>query len=714
MDKIKQKIRMLMAAGYAIAMVLAFLGGMLDGYFAIAAYVVAAIPTLFALFLTSIGLLAKFNPVLLSKLWNKFMQRGDLPEAKLPNKKSDDWKEWFEAQSKNGWEMDVSNENHMTPWTSEALGEKCPLPEYPRPQMARERWMNLNGLWDINVLPKEKDVNQDFPGKILVPYPVESKLSGIGRPVYGGEKIWYKRNFSIPSDWKGERIVLNFGAVDWNAKVYVNGQFQIEHTGGYTPFSADITDSISFVGENEVVVVVYDPTDSNERLDEARQKGKQTLCPSDISYTASSGIWQTVWIEPVSDCRVESVLANSNIEKGYAVIETKTNITTAGIKARITTLCDGKQFVGEPGAPITVIVDEKKLWTPENPYLYTIRVELLDGDKVVDSVDSYFALREVGKARINGEVVLTLNGKPVFHQGPLDQGFWPDGLYTHSSDKALIFDIEQIKAMGFNMTRKHIKIECARWYYHADRLGLMVWQDMPSAGSFTSGSYSMWLDYIQHLAPFGAKHVTVRDNDYKGWNRTENSKAQFYKELEEMIELLYVNPSVVCWIPFNENWAQFDAAAATDFVKNKDATRLINNVSGEQDQNVGDIYDCHIYMQDLWCPKDPANYRANVIGEFGGKTWKVEEEAWSDGKIFSYGKTDSIEDFREQYKALIIGEVKPLVEKGLAATVYTQITDVEGEINGLMTYNRKVVKVNHDEMTETHQEIYDAFERRLQ
>ena len=712
MDKLKQKIRMIMAIAYIIAIVLACLGNYLDGWLAIAALVIAVIPTFVALLLTIIGLLAKFHPVLLSKMWNKFIQRSELPEVKQPDHTSSDWLQWFADQSVNGWKVTIKD-NHKTPWSDEAIDQDCPLPEYPRPQLERERWLNLNGLWQFNVLPKEEEVNRDFPGLIQVPYPVESALSGVGRPVYGGEKIWYKRLFSVPADWSSERIILHFGAVDWQANVYVNGQFQVEHTGGYTPFSVDITDVVNLDGENEIVVVVYDPTDSNEREDEARQKGKQTLCPTDISYTASSGIWQTVWLEPVSQCHVKSVIANANVKAGYAVIETKTTGNTAGVTARITTLCDDKTFVGKPGAPITVITEDKKLWSPEEPYLYQIRVELLDGEKVIDSVNSYFALREVGKERINSEVVLTLNGKPIFHHGPLDQGFWPDGLYTHSSDRALVFDIEQIKAMGFNMARKHIKVESARWYYHADRLGLMVWQDMPSAGSFTSGSYSMWLDYIQHLAPFGVKHVMVRDDDYEGWNRSELSKAQYYKELEEMMDALCVNPSVVCWIPFNENWGQFDAIAATDFIKNKDATRLINNVSGEQDQGVGDVFDCHIYMQDLWLPVDRSNYRASVIGEYGGKTWKVQEQAWSDGKIFSYGETESIEDFRGQYRGLMMSEVKPLIEKGLAATVYTQITDVEGEINGLITYNRKVTKVVPEDMRDTHETLYKAFEKRL-
>lgn len=711
MDKVKQKIRMLIAAAYIIAILLIILGNNLEGYFSLAVFVFSAIPTFVAILLTTIGLLAKYHPVLLSKMFNKFVQRGELPEVKHPEKQSDDWNKWLSEQSINGWKVTIP-ENHKTPWTDEVTPDNV-LPEYPRPQLARERWMNLNGLWQFNVLPKEKSINDLFPGQILVPYPVESYLSGVGRPIYGGERIWYRRTFTIPKDWNGERIILNFGAVDWQAKVLVNGQFQVEHTGGYTPFSADITDAISYTSENEIVVIVYDPTDSNEREDEARQKGKQTLCPNDISYTASSGIWQTVWLEPASACRINSVIANANVEGGYAVIQAKTNVKLPGIKTRITSINDGRIFTGDVNTPITVTVENKQLWTPENPFLYSIKVELLEDDKVIDSVNSYFALREVGKQRINGDVVLTLNGEPVFHHGPLDQGFWPDGLYTHSSDKALSFDIEQIKSMGFNISRKHIKVECARWYYHADRLGLMVWQDMPSAGSFTSGSYSMWLDYIQHLAPFGVKHVAVRDNDYKGWKRTENSKAQYYKELEEMMDNLSAFPSVVCWIPFNENWGQFDAIAATDFVKNKDATRLINNVSGEQDQGVGDIFDCHIYMQDLWLPKDPSNYRANVIGEYGGKTWKVQEEAWIDGKIFSYGETSSIEDFREQYKTLMMNEVKPLINKGLAATVYTQITDVESEINGLITYNRKVVKVIPHVMKETHDELNRAFEKRL-
>ena len=655
------------------------------------------------------SLMVRFKPRSVGQFITFLLGLRKLDDAKRSDKRSDDWQAWFSKQQDKGWQITIE-QNHKTQWT-DAVSPDNALPEYPRPQLVRDNWLNLNGLWNFNVLSKETDVNKDFPGQILVPYPVEAALSGIGRSLYGGEKMWYKRIFTVPKSWKkDERIVLNFGAVDWEAKVYVNGQFQTEHVGGYTPFSADITDSVNRNGENEIVVIVYDPTDSGEKGREARQLGKQCLIPSMISYTPCSGIWQTVWLESVSAIRIEQVVVTANIKAGVAILDIIINNDTAGINARVTIKGESKSVTAPANQPIVIAPDEVNLWSPSNPHLYDITVELLDGDKVIDKADAYFAIREVGKKNVNGNVVFTLNDEPIFHHGPLDQGYWPDGNYSPASDEALAWDLEQIKAMGFNMARKHIKVEPARWYYHADRLGILVWQDMISASGFSAPPRDLWLDYLQHAAPFGVKHIDVRDNDYKGWGRTENSQKIFFQELQELITHLRVFPSIVSWIPFNEYWGQFDAAKATDFIKTIDPTRAVNNVSGNCDQGVGDVFDIHVYMQDLKPVVDPTNYRVCVIGEYGGQTLAIESEKFSE-KTFGYGKNANQAEFKTAFTDVMHRQMIPCIEAGLSGTVYTQITDVESEINGLITYNRKVIKLPVEEVNEINLKLYSAFER---
>lgn len=653
------------------------------------------------------SLMVRYKPRSVGRLVTFILGCRKITDVKHSDKRSSDWEQWFANQSINGWKVDIKK-NHKTQWTDQVSPENA-LPEYPRPQLVRDNWLNLNGLWEFNVLSKEIDVNNKFPGQILVPYPVESALSGIGRPIYGGEKMWYKKTFTVPAEWKGERLILNFGAVDWEAKVYVNGQFVTMHVGGYTPFSADITDKINENGENEIVVAVYDPTDSGEKNRDARQLGKQCLTPSMISYTPCSGIWQTVWIEPVEDIYIEQVVAASNINAGIAMLDIVTNGKQACMDARVTIKATGETFTAPAYQPVVVAPKEVILWSTETPHLYEITVELLNGEEVIDKADSYFAIREVGKKKVNGNVVFTLNGEPVFHHGPLDQGYWPDGNYSPASDDALVWDLEQIKAMGFNMTRKHIKVEPARWYYHADRLGVMVWQDMISASGFAAPPRDLWVDYLQHAAPLGVKHINIRDNDYAGWGRSEKSKEMFYRELEEMVNHLRVFPSIVCWIPFNEYWGQFDAAAASDMVKTLDPTRLVNHVSGFYDQGAGDIYDLHVYMQDLKPVVDPSNYRACVIGEYGGQTWVIESEKFSE-KTFGYGKNETQEEFRAAFTDVMHRQMIPCIKAGLSGTVYTQITDVESEINGLITYNRNVIKLPVDEVKVINDKLYEAFE----
>ncbi|MCG7584347.1 glycoside hydrolase family 2 protein [Photobacterium sp. OFAV2-7] len=656
------------------------------------------------------GLMVRYKPRTVGRFVTFLLGCRKIADVKRSDKQSDDWPVWFARQEKEGWKISIEH-NHKTQW-SEDVGPDNALPEYPRPQLVRERWMNLNGLWSFNVLDKMQDTNEAFPGQILVPYPVEAALSGVGRPVYGGEKIWYKRTFTVPAEWESdERIVLHFGAVDWQARVYVNGQFQTEHVGGYTPFSVDITDAVDHLGENEIVVEVYDPTDSGEKSRDARQLGKQCLTPSMISYTPCSGIWQTVWLEPVAPTRIEQVVTTANIKAGVAMLDVLTNQPTAGFNTRVTIKGEPTSVTVPTGHPIIVAPQEVILWDSDNPHLYEITVELLDGDRVVDQVETYFAIRELGKKKVNGNVVFTLNDKPVFHHGPLDQGYWPDGNYSPASDEALVWDLAQIKAMGFNMTRKHIKVEPARWYYHADRLGIMVWQDMISASGFAAPPRDLWVDYLQHAAPFGVKHINIRDNDYQGWGRSDASKALYYQELEEMIIHLRVFPSIVCWIPFNEYWGQFDAAAATDFVKTLDSTRIVNNVSGFYDQGVGDVYDLHVYMQDLKPVVDPVNYRACVIGEYGGQTWAIESEKFNE-KTFGYGKNETQAEFKAAFTDVMHRQMLPVIEAGLAGTVYTQITDVESEINGLITYNRNVIKIPVEEVKAINDKLYQAFDKR--
>lgn len=657
------------------------------------------------------GLMVRFKPRTVGSLVTFLLGLVKMSEVKLPDHKSQDWIQWFANQSVNGWKVTIEK-NHKTQWTDSVTPENA-LPEYPRPQLVRENWLNLNGLWNFNVSNRDVTVNEVFPGQILVPYPVESALSGIGRPIYGGERMWYKKTFTVPENWdKEERIVLNFGAVDWQAKVFVNGQFQVEHTGGYTPFSADITDALDRNGENEIVVSVYDPTDSGVKKREARQLGKQCLTPSMISYTPCSGIWQTVWLESVAPVRIKQVLATSNIKAGIASVEIISEQDISGLDARITIKETGEVFTSPANLPIIVAPTDVILWSPDTPHLYDVTVELLEGDKLVDKADSYFAIRETGKTTINGNVVFTLNDKPIFQHGPLDQGYWPDGNYSPASDEALIWDLETMKAMGFNMARKHIKVEPARWYYHADRIGILVWQDMISASGFSAPPRDLWLDYLQHAAPFGCKHIDVRDNDYKGWGRTENSQAMYFQEFKEIIEHLRVHPSIVSWIPFNEYWGQFDAAKVTDFAKTLDPTRLVNNVSGNCDQGVGDIFDVHIYMQDLKPVVDPASYRVCIIGEYGGQTLGIESEKFSE-KTFGYGKNANQAEFKTAYADVMHRQMIPCIEAGLSGSVYTQISDVEGEINGLVTYNRNVIKLPVEEVKEINSKLYETFERTI-
>ncbi|MCY4426544.1 MAG: hypothetical protein OXC05_05880 [Halieaceae bacterium] len=657
------------------------------------------------------SLAVRYNPLMVGRLIS-FLLRLQLrlvgPGARADDARSGDWPLWFASRAGRSW--NPGETPIATRWKGQVDAE-LPLPEYPRPQLRRRHWLNLNGLWSFNVVPREQEQVADFPGQILVPFAIESALSGVQRPLLAGERLWYRRSFSIPGGWHAdERVILHFGAVDWRADVFVNGISQGRHEGGYTAFSFDITDALLRGGENELVVAVWDPTDSRAAT---QQRGKQTLTPLMINYTASSGIWQTVWLEPAPLQRIQGIRCVADTSAGCAALTVATEGECVGLRVEVTLEGEGVVASATAGDQLQVAPSKPRLWSPESPHLYAITVRLLQDGRIVDEVDSYFALREVAATLHRGARLLTHNGQPVFLNGLLDQGYWPEGIYTAPCDEALVYDIESMKASGFNMLRKHVKVEPARWYYHADRLGMLVWQDMINGGCVYPPA-ALWVDFLQHAAPLGVGRMSAPDDDYKGWGRDDNSRAAFRRELKEMTEQLGCFPSIVMWIPFNEYWGQFDAAETARWVKQTDPTRLVNNASGFHDQGAGDVYDLHIYMKRITRIEDPLNQRVPVLGEFGARGWVVNGHHWSD-KTFCIGKPAADQaEFQDWYTALMRQQIAVAIDNGLAASVYTQLSDVEIEIDGLLTYDRAVMKMAESDLYALHQELYRAFDRRHQ
>jgi hypothetical protein len=552
----------------------------------------------------------------------------------------------------------------MTRWAKDVAPDKV-LPEYPRPQMVRKQWQNLNGLWQLGFAKEgeEPPIGKNVADQILVPFPVESALSGVMKH---SDRLWYRRMFAIPKDWSGQRILLHFGAVDWEATVYVNGKKLGTHRGGYDGFEFDITDTLKNEGDQELIVGVYDPSDRS-----TQPRGKQVTNPEGIWYTPTTGIWQTVWLEPAPKNRIETLKIIPDVDSK----EVWVTATIRGITDKLTIRAevkDGdrgiKSATGSPDKPVALAIAGPKLWSPDSPFLYDLRVELLDGDKVVDAVDSYFGMRKIALGKDDkGVTRLELNGKPIFQVAPLDQGFWPDGLYTAPTDEALKYDIDITKKLGFNMTRKHVKVEPERWYYWCDKLGLLVWQDMPS----------------------GDKSIGERDPDVK---RTPESAKQYDLELKQLIDGRYNHPSIIMWVVFNEGWGQFDTERVTAWTKKHDPTRLVDCASGWSDRKVGDVHDIHVYPGPGIPPLE--SKRAAVLGEFGGLGLGVDGHTWSK-KTWGYRGTASQEDLTRKYERLL-RRAWQLKDEGLCAAVYTQITDVETEANGLLTYDRAVIKVDVD------------------
>ena len=577
----------------------------------------------------------------------------------------------------------VQENTLLTAWAAE-VDPKTVHDAYPRPQLVRERWLTLNGLWEYAITTREGTPPEQYDGTILVPFPIESALSGVQRGIQPDQKLWYRREVLLPERWSRESVLLNFGAVDWQATVWVNGQKIGEHQGGYTPFSLDITAALRNRQQpQEVVVEVWDPADTG-----SQPAGKQSLNPQGIWYTPTTGIWQTVWLEPVPQSHVERLKLVPDVDQSALHLEALTSDASQANRVRAIALAGGEEVgmvEGPTNAPMTLSIDSPKLWSPASPYLYDLRVDLLnDAGQVVDRVTSYFGMRKVAVAQgPRGYQCLFLNNAPYFMYGPLDQGFWPGGLYAAPSDQALRYDVEMTKKMGFNMARKHVKVEPARWYYWCDRLGLLVWQDMPSGD--------------ERVKPDGVELI-----------RNERSAKQFEAELEELMDHFYNHPSIVMWVIFNEGWGQYDTKRLTAWAQEYDSTRLINSASGWLDVGAGRIKDIHRYPGPA-LPEPEAN-RVAVLGEFGGQALAEQGHLWVTNleKAPTHFKTSKTRAALQQEYTTLINALKPLIEQGLAAAVYTQTTDVESEVNSLMTYDRAVLKIPADTLRALHEPLYNA------
>lgn len=584
----------------------------------------------------------------------------------------------------------MKNNNRIkTRWAKEVTADNV-LTGYPRPQLVRQEWKNLNGLWYYAIGNRAKKP-VDFDGQILVPFAIESQLSGVQKMITQNDILWYHRTFKVPSKWKKDHIILNFGAVDWEAVVYVNGKKVGMHQGGYDPFSFDITDALNPSGYQELEVRVWDPTSEGTQA-----RGKQVTNPRGIWYTPVSGIWQTVWIEPVSEGSIESIRVLPDVDGGKTVVNVLGNRKLGNdYTVMVNVMDEGKKVTSAKGAAennIELKINNAKLWSPDSPFLYDLDIVLMKNGKKVDRVQSYFGMRKIAMGKDDkGHPRMFLNNKVLFQYGTLDQGWWPDGLYTAPTDEALKYDIEVTKKLGFNTIRKHVKVEPSRWYYHCDKLGMLVWQDMPNGDKSAD-----W------RGPSGY--------DGREMHRTAQSAHQYYTEWKAIMDANYNKPSIVMWVPFNEAWGQFKTEEVINWTMDYDPSRLVNGPSGGNFFPVGHTVDEHRYPgpgipeAEQHAPnifKD----RILLLGEFGGLGLPIKDHLWQKDKNWGYRNLTGKDELLSSYKKLI-EDLPPLIEKGLAAAIYTQTTDVEGEVNGLMTYDRDIIKMDAEKMNEINQLLY--------
>lgn len=574
-------------------------------------------------------------------------------------------------------------EKIKTDWAAR-VDPKNVLPEYPRPIMERSQWKNLNGLWNYAIQAVGQTTPKTFEGKILVPFAAESSLSGVMKTVGTENELWYETNFTVDTSWKNKDIILHFGAVDWKTEVWLNDIKIGTHTGGYAPFSFNITPFLKGKPQ-KLIVKVWDPSN-----DGTQPRGKQVKNPESIWYTPVTGIWQTVWLEPVNKKHITGLRITPDIDRntisiGAEVIGKEANdIVDITVFDGETSVATSKAAAGEM---VDIVLKNPKLWSPESPFLYTMKIKISKAGQVLDEVKSYFAMRKISSKRdAQGIVRIQLNNKDNFQFGPLDQGWWPDGLYTAPTDEALKYDLIKTKELGFNMIRKHVKVEPARWYTHCDQMGILVWQDMPSGDA----------------NPIWQMHNYFDGNELK---RTAKSEEIYRKEWKEIMDYLYSYPSIVVWVPFNEAWGQFKTVEITEWTKKYDPSRLVNSSSGGNHFQTGDMLDIHHYPGPELKLYDAQ--RITVLGEYGGIGFPVTGHLWQTDKNWGYVQFKNTSETTAKYIEYAM-QLKKLAKVGFSAAVYTQTTDVEGEVNGFMTYDRKVDKMIFSEVNKINKEVINA------
>ena len=600
-----------------------------------------------------------------------------------PNKRE---KVELKSLYRDGWKP--AGDRIKTKW-GQNLDYKKVWQEYPRPQLQREDWMNLNGLWNYAIRDQSVLNETKFDGQILVPFPLESSLSGVMKNLSQTEVIFYEKAFVIPDGWKGKNVLLNFGAVDWKCEVYVNREKVGEHTGGYSYFYFDIT---KYLKGTEVLITlrVTDVTDTyHAEWGKYQPVGKQTVTPNGIWYTPASGIWQTVWLEPISPQYIEKLEFNNDFDNKKIKVNFKVPNESKLTVSYVVSYNDKSVAYGRGNSNEFIDIDISenfKAWSPSEPNLYTITAELISSaGKTVDKITSYTAVRKVeSKKDSSGILRIFLNDKPLFNVGPLDQGYWPDGIYTPPSEEAMLFDIQTMKNLGFNTLRKHAKTENFRYYYNCDKIGMLVWQDMPSGNVDGSGSWD-----------------SIHMDGGSDTKRTDFSKSNYRAEWVEIIENLKFFQCIIVWTPFNEAWGQFETESIVQLTREKDSTRLVNAASGGNHRTCSDFVDLHPYPN----PRYELKYESliNVIGEFGGLGLEIKNHTWKDNN-WSYYMVKSKEELTGNYTLYINTLKNDLVPQGISAAIYTQVTDCEGEINGLMTYDRYEVKI-YDTIKKVNEEL---------